>query len=450
MFDLNERLEHLDRTRKERPKLETLAVDDGARVDADVLVAGGGLWTLLAPVLAARGLSVIVIERARAGEGHREWNASAAELEALVRVGIVTPAELDALIVARYDHGVCRFHGGERPYPVRGVLDCAVDAGALLAHARRLGEARGVKFLDGTTVTAEGSSDTRVVVRANGAELVGRILVDARGSSSPHANADLVCPTVGGVFEAPGIDPNVGDILATIDPIDEAGRQHIWEAFPGRDGQATIYLFYYAHAAEPMSLARLYERFDSELCKYQPSARRMIRPTFGFIPGWSRLRPPPAASGRVVLVGDAAARQSPLTYCGFGATLRSLGPAAYAIERAVGRRGSAPSCVVDDQPVHRLTGALAELLAARSFRGQTLNALLDAAFATLHSMDEGYARLLRDEMAPRELGSFLRQMAARHPAVWRSVLNGLGPTQAARWLFSVARSIALPFARDAA
>ena len=440
---LVERLEYLDRVRRERTSVRAVAVDDTAKTDADVIMAGGGLWSLLAPILAARGRSVIIVERARAGDAHREWNASARELEALVRTGIVTPAELDALIVSRYDHGICSFHGGGGPYPVHGVLDCAVDAQGLLTHARRLGERLGVRYLDGHTVRGEGSSRTRVAVDLGDTSLVSRILVDARGSSSPYARADLVCPTVGGVFEGLAFDPRVGDILRTIDGIDADGRQHVWEAFPGRNGELTVYVFMYAHATEPLSLAKLYERFFTDLPRYRSGTPKLLRPTFGYIPGWSRLSAPPAApaDSRIVLVGDAAARHSPLTYCGFGATLRSLEGAADAIERTIDRPGPAPACIVDDASVHRLTGAFAELLASRRFRGNTLNALLDAAFGTLHSMDEGYARLLRDEMTPRELARFLRKMAGRHPAVWGQVISGLGIGGASRWAFSVARSM---------
>ena len=437
--ELRERLDHLDRTRKDRPLVHGLHVDDDAALDGDVIIAGGGLWSLLAPILAERGLSVIVLERAKAGQAHREWNASERELQALVAANLATAAELEALIIARYRVGLCRFHGGP-DYPVHGVLDRAVDAGALLAHARRLGEARGVRFLDGHTVTAEGSSEARVVVRANGTNFVGRLLVDARGASSPHASADLVCPTVGGVIGGLDIDPGVGEILATIDPIED-GRQHVWEAFPGRPRETTVYLFYYAHAEEPSSLATLYERFFDRLPTYKKGGTELIRPTFGYIPGWSRLSPAPHASGRTVLVGDAAARHSPLTYCGFGATLRSLLPAADAITKACAARGPAPTCIVDDAGIHSLTGALAKLLASRRFRGNALNELLDASFATLHGMNGGYARLLRDEMRPRELVTFLRKTAARHPAVWRRAMQGLGLRSASRWAFSVAKSL---------
>lgn len=454
---LLERLDHLDAARAERAKPPAGPFPAPPRLgdacDADVIVAGGGLWSLVAPLLARAGLRVVVVERARAGQAHREWNASGRELQALVRAGLLDAATLERLVVARYDHGTCRFHGGGA-YPVRDVLDHAVDAGPLLAHARASAEAQGVQFLDGHTVTGHATSDVgvRVLCASTAGEvaLTARILVDARGASSPFASADLVCPTVGGVLEglAEGdgpdeIDPRVGDILATVDGIDPTtGRQHVWEGFPGRPGQTTVYLFYYARANEPVSLAELYARFFETLPTYKRGDARLVRPTFGFIPGWSRLGKAPASHDpRIVLVGDAAARHSPLTYCGFGATLRSL---ERCVADVVARVEGAPrdGLAVDDAPIHALTGALAHMMAARVFSGNELNDLLDASFRSLHELgDASYAALLRDEMSIGEFVTFLRKTASAHPRVWGEVMRGLGPLAVGRWGVGLVREV---------
>lgn len=446
--ELVERLEHLDAHRSERrppahPSPPAPRSEDS--FDADVIVAGGGLWSLLAPLLARRGLSVIVVERARAGASHREWNASARELEALVRVGLVDAETLGRLIVARYDRGTCRFASGS-DYPVRGVLDCAVDAGALLEHARSASERAGVRIFDRHTVLAESASAHGVRVRTASAagttELTARVLVDARGVASPYATADLVCPTVGGVLrgldegsERHQVDPSVGEILATVDGIED-GRQHVWEGFPGRPGETTVYVFYYAHATERTPLLELYARFFETLPTYKRGDAKLVRPTFGFIPGWSRLGAAPTSPHRrIVLVGDAAARQSPLTYCGFGATLRSLEGAADHVARVSANEPSLHgTCAVDDAPIHGLTGVLARMMAARCFVGHELNDLLDAAFASLHELgNDGYGRLLRDEMTMPEFVGFLRETAKRHPRVWGEVRRGLGLSAVGRW-----------------
>lgn len=450
--ELTERLEHLDRMRASSapPRDERLAPPDaGTAIDVDVAIVGGGLSLLVAPVLASHGLRVAVFERARAGVAHREWNASGPELRALVDGGILDAEELERIVVARYRSGICRFHGGGS-WPVTGVLDHAVDAGALLEHVRALAVARGVVVHDDSTLEAHGEGRDAIAARfrhGNGgvSNVVARLLVDARGASSPYATADLVCPTVGGVMRglAPGdaadeIDPSTGDILATIDDADDHGRQHVWEAFPGRDAQATVYLFHYARAGFGGGLLDLYARFFDELPRYKRGDATLLRPTFGFIPGWSRLTPAPRAPGRrMVLVGDAAARHSPLTMCGFGAMLRSFAPAAHAIADAVHRPRALDALqgrVAHDASIHAVAGALAAVMASGGLRGGTLNALLDAAFASLHEAgDATYGALLRDEMTPRAFVSFLRGTATRAPSVYRDVLRSLGPSAITRW-----------------
>jgi lycopene cyclase CruA len=398
---------------------------------------------------------VIVVDRARAAQAHREWNASDHELQALVRAGLCTEEDLASLIIARYSDGTCRFHGGGS-YPVKNVLDVAVDAGALLALGRKKGQALGVRYLDFTRITAESSGPTSIsvalVAGSKDAEehltLVSRVLIDARGAASPYASADLVCPTVGGVLSGlceGGADdemsPTRGEILATVDAVED-GRQHVWEAFPGAPGQTTVYLFYYAVAEEPASLLSLYDRFFRTLPAYKRGDSTLLRPTFGLIPGWSRLGPAPAPpKGRIMLVGDAAARHSPLTYCGFGAALRSFQSVVDAAVHAAQTRGAVAGSPVHDAPAHALTGALAHMISSRAFHGNEVNELLDAAFATLHASGEGYARLLRDQASPGEIVAFLQKTSGRHPAVWGKVLRGLGLARAGRWGINVALSL---------
>lgn len=456
--ELVERLEHLDATRRERPRDDDRpkAPDRTAHADCDVALIGGGLSLLYAPVLAAKGLRVAVFERATAGVAHREWNASRPELERLVSLGVVSSRELDALVVARYRKGFCRWHRGGT-YPVTGVLDCAVDAGALLGLARRRAEKAGVVFHDGYTLVGHATGAEAITLRfrvGDGArrELTARLMVDARGASSPSATTDLLCPTVGGVLggitvgNAPdAIDPEVGEILVTTEGVED-GRQHIWEAFPGRAGETTVYLFYYDRAERvgEGSLLALYARFFETLSRYKTGDVRLLRPTFGYIPGWSRLTPSPRPpSPRVVLVGDAAARQSPLTYCGFGATLRSLGPGAERMVEALD--GRTVGTVVHDTPLHAGTGALAHMIASpprEAHRAGELNALLDAAFATLHTLgDAAYGALLRDEMDARTFVRFLYETSRRHPRVYREVFRVLGAMGVTRWSAGVARAL---------
>lgn len=448
--ELAERLAHLDARAAGTKKAwdDILPPPDAAvRPDVDVVMAGGGLSLLVAAELARLGVTVAVLERARAGVAHREWNASAAELSPLVETGIVSPAELEEMIVARYEDGFCAFHGGA-PHHVRDVLDHAVDAGPLLAHVRRVCEARGVRFVDRATVTGTGAGKTAVRVAYEGGEIVGRVMIDARGASSPWASADILCPTVGGVLrglregEGPrAYDRRVGEILVTTEGAQD-GKQHVWEGFPGRSGDLTVYLFYYARSplVEPGALARLYARFFETLPTYKEGDAALVRPTFGYIPGWSRLVPgPQGPSPRIVLVGDAAARHSPLTFCGFGSMLRSFRPVAETIAGALADDVAPPTTVVPEEPVHAWTGALARLMASGKMHGDSLNALLDAAFGTLAEMgQDSYAALLKDRMGAQDFMSFVLRTASKQPSVYARVLRGLGPLASARWGLRVA------------
>jgi lycopene cyclase CruA len=461
--ELLERLEWLDAERV-RPPVEAPLVrapGRGTHADFDVVLVGGGLSLLFAPVLAGLGLKVGVFERGRAGVVHREWNISRSELWPLTASGLFQPEEVESLIVARYEHGVCRWHGGGE-YPVRDALDHALDAGRLLAEVRQRAEQRGVRFHEGHTLTALGEGPETVRLhfeRAGGgqAEVTARLVLDARGVSSPHATADLLCPTVGGVLTglregtAPDeLNPRVGDILVTTEGVEE-GRQHIWEGFPGRPGEATVYLFYYAPAREVRGehvLLRLYGRFFERLWRYKRGEPHLVRPTFGYIPGWSRLVPAPRAPGRrVVLVGDAAARHSPLTYCGFGAMMRSFLPGARAIAAALqeGRVPTGP--VVHDTPLHAVTGALALFMARpprEPERRGEVNELLDTAFAALHAMgNEAYAALIKDQLTGPDFIRFLQRIARRRPRVYRDALTlaGFGPLAAVRWLEGLSRAV---------
>ncbi len=458
--ELLERLEHLDGARSTRPRDEDspTAPDRGAHADYDVALVGGGLSLLYAPALASKGLRVAVFERGTAGATHREWNASGPELQALVRAGVLTDDELAGLVLARYRAGFCRWHNGGT-YPVASVLDHAVDAAALLAIVRARAVAAGVSVFDHHALVGHAAGPDAIALRLrtrDGAtkNVSARLMIDARGTASPSATADLVCPTVGGVLEglavgsAPDeIDPAVGEILVTTEGV-EAGRQHIWEGFPARPGETTVYLFYYdrAGAVGDGSLLRLYARFFDTLPRYKRGDARLVRPTFGYITGWSRLSPAPRApSARVVLVGDAAARHSPLTYCGFGATLRSLGPATDRIAQALHDRAEAKlGHIVHDTALHAGTGALAHMIASppqSPARAGELNALLDAAFSTLHSMgDAAFGALLRDEMPVRDFVQFLRVTSAKHPRVYPEVFRVLGAMGVSRWGAGIARA----------
>lgn len=328
----------------------------------DLIYAGGGLGLLHAAVMAQRyGRRVLVFDRSEVGCAHREWNISREELHALVDLGLLSWDEIESVVMREYRDGLVRFYNGPHSdVPpaelwLPEVLNVALDAGALLQLMRRKLEQAGGAIRSGRsfrTVRVNERGPLLVEVElenlASGAveHYRARLLLDGMGSTSPlallrHAGRPFagVCPTVGTVAEGfaqgPGLDeydPTLGDILVSVADAQD-GEQLMWEGFPGRGDEMTVYLFYYSavrknQPANRYSLLDLFERYFYLLPTYKrPGPHfRHVKPVYGYIPARHSLRTQEAPLLRGVLpVGDSAAQQSPLTFCGFGSHVRNLG-----------------------------------------------------------------------------------------------------------------------------
>ncbi len=327
----------------------------------DIIYAGGGLNLLNAAIMTRRfGLRVLVFDRFTVGAVHREWNISHDELRELLEVGLLTPDELESVIQCEYRDGLVRFHAEHIQVPaaelhLKGVLNVAIDAEKLTSLCmKKIQEQQlsglpnvilhnttfvrcAVQPFSGVTVDV---IDTSAQKQSYGA----RLLIDGMGSTSPIACQlncgrpfSLVCPTVGTVARGykwgsePGaIDPEVGEVLVTTEEA-RAGRQLIWEAFPGAGDQVAIYLFHYAQAGTSVDLLELFDRFFEQLPSYKDtSSVEIIKPVYGFIPAGYNISLPwqkklkVLAYDHVLSLGDAAAFQSPLTFCGFGSYVRNV------------------------------------------------------------------------------------------------------------------------------
>jgi len=440
----------------------------GAAVDCDVILAGGGLSLFYGASLARAGLKVVVFDRRQIGRGHREWNISRRELAPLTTSGLFSDEEVARLVLSEYRHGIVRWHGGGT-YPVRGVLDCVVDAEALLPALRTRASDAGARLLDHHALVgyAVGPGGVRVTLRdATGGEVVvtGRLFVDGLGASSPHAAFDLTCPTVGAVLhgldEGEGVlevDPTVGEILVTTEGLEPTGdgggdrRQHVWEGFPSTGGRFTTYLFYYAEPSRlgPHPLFALYERFFLTLPRYKSGAARLEKATYGFIPAYTRLREMPVApSDRVVLVGDAAGRHSPLTFCGFGSMVRSFVPVGDRLRALLAddrlSRGDLAK-VWHEPPSLGVMGALTLMMCSERHRTTArdpgaVNALLDAAFGVLAARgNDTFAAFVRDEIGFRDFFGFMNETAKLRPSIYDEVFAQLSTGEIARWLLRLGR-----------
>jgi lycopene cyclase CruA len=223
-------------------------------------------------------------------------------------------------------------------------------------------------------------------------------------------------------------------------------------------------VFHYARADElpPHPLLSLYGRFFRLRSRYKRGASEntyragawtdgvsLERLTYGIIPGWSRLTPAPSASvDGLLLVGDAAARHSPLTFCGFGSMVRSFLPIANGLVKTLDRgdlSSETLSSLAPEPEVLAGVGALALLLAKprRTVDPAATNRLLDAAFKSLYEAgEETYASLLQDRMSARRFAAFLLSTSRIRTEVYLDAWSFLSPREFARWATHVAQGFA--------
>ncbi len=329
----------------------------------DIIYAGGGLNLLHAAVMTTRyHLRVLVFDRFTVGAVHREWNISREELQELLDVGLLTPEELSSVIQREYTSGLVRFsakhiHTQRAELHLQDVLNIAIDAEKLTAVCMRKilayqphGSLPNVilhttTFVQATVTTGQGVNvDVINNVYNTQQRYAGRLLIDGMGSTSPIACQlncgrpfSLVCPTVGtvarGYKQGPAddaLDPEVGEILVSTEDA-RKGRQYIWEAFPGAGDAVAIYLFYYAQSGDRVDLLELFDDFFALLPAYKDTSNvEILKPVYGFIPAGYNISLPwqkeqkVLAYDHVISLGDAAAFQSPLTFCGFGSYVRNL------------------------------------------------------------------------------------------------------------------------------
>lgn len=432
----------------------------------DVVIAGGGLGLIAGAALATRGLRVLVFDRDRVGSAHREWNISERELRALSTWGLFTWDELQSAVATRYSRGVISFDPTDTgvpacPLELNGVLDMALDAQSVLDLARN-------RFLQAGGTILEARAFKRLHAPRSGPvasvfEVEGphgtefyraRLAIDTMGSVSPVAlglNSGLpfdgVCPTAGTVMRGLDFDPSTGDVLVSVAPVQD-GRQLIWEGFPGREGETTVYLFYYDQTGEQRAqgqgLLALFERYFTLLPTYRPpgDGHAHLKPVFGYIPARHGHAGRTAARGLLCL-GDSAAGQSPLTFCGFGSFVRHIGRVAMLIDYALRRD------LLEERHLREISPHQSNLRVAWVFSrfmqpwrggGTTgVNRLMNVFCKALSDLGPVVTlRFLQDRYT---FGEYLRIMlttARRHPQVFAVTASTLGPAGLLRWAGDIA------------
>jgi lycopene cyclase CruA len=316
-----------------------------------------------------------------------------------------------------------------------------------------------------------------------------RLLLDGMGSTSPlallrHAGRPFagVCPTVGTVargFEAGSerqqVDPTLGDILISVADTQD-GKQMIWEGFPGRGDELTVYLFYYAalrkagraraflpasasghaprgplgngkhngHAAgvvgQPRySLLALFEQYFALLPSYKRPGPDFahVKPVYGYIPGRHsvHMQEAPLLTG-VLPVGDAAAQQSPLTFCGFGSHIRNLRRTTGLLDTALRRDLLAPDQLrhISAFQVNVSLNWVFSRFMQPWHDPHTVNELQNAFLGALQDLGDGLAsRFFRDRMRWHDYNQIVWQTMMRYKQVFIIVWPVLGVAGVRQW-----------------
>ena len=459
---------------EERPSL--------AAVDTfDIIYAGGGLNLLNAAVMTLRyGLRVLVFDRFTVGAVHREWNISLQELQELLDVGLLTPAELESVIQRKYSDGLVRFHSAHIQVPaaelhLKDVLNVAIDAEKLtslcmqkILQQRPLNGLPNIVLHNTTFVHAsvQPSRGVTIDVSTNTGEehrYSARLLIDGMGSTSPIACQlncgqpfSLVCPTVGTVARgykqgrAPdAIDPEIGEVLVTTEDA-RNGHQLIWEAFPGADNQVAIYLFYYAEAGQRVDLLELFNDFFALLPDYKDTSNvEILKPVYGFIPAGYNITLPwqhkqkVLAYDHVLSLGDAAAFQSPLTFCGFGSYVRNLRRITTLLNIALENSCLSAqdlNSIRTSEAVPAVARAFSKFMIARPASlepAYQVNETLNVFCRVLNDLGPSItSAFFKDRIGWRDYTRIVLKTPGYYPEIYRLALKTLTPTEMLGWIIA--------------
>jgi lycopene cyclase CruP len=415
-------------------------------VDWDVAICGGTLGILLGTALVQRGWRVALLERGELRGRQQEWNTSRHELQILVELELLTPNQLEEAIVSEFNPNRIAFHGGSE-FWVKDVLNVGVSPEYLLARLKQ-------KFLEAGGQLFEHTRFKQVEIRPNGAcidagqSFTTRLLIDAMGHFSPivtQARAgqqpEAVCLVVGTC--AKGIPAGTtGDLMVSLRPIED-GNQCFWEAFPAHDGRTT-YLFTYANfSPDQPTLEQLFERYVQALPDYQGvelSDVQAQRALFGLFPSY-RQSPLVLPWARTLAVGDSSGCQSPLSFGGFGATLRHLRRLNNGVHDTLTADALSKSDLASIQPYQPNLSVTWLFQRAMSVRPQQtlapnqINDLLSTIFQAMNGLGDPVLRpFLQDVVQFGALYRTLIQVSLQAPSLVPKILQQVGPGALVDWM----------------
>lgn len=438
----------------------------------DLVYLGGALGVIHAAVMARLGYRVLLIERLPFGRMNREWNISRSEFANLIDLGLFTPAEFENLIASEYQDGFHKFFDANNPPQCQApvlktptVLNIAINSERLLRLCGEKLRQAGGEIWDQTEFQRVDIGDTAACVQTihlpSGAEktVTGRLLVDAMGTASPIAwqlnggrSFDSVCPTVGAVIS--GLDREVwdaryGDVLNSHGDISR-GRQLIWELFPGKGDELTLYLFHYhqVHPDNPGSLLEMYEDFFTILPEYRRcdlEELTWIKPTFGYIPGHFSLDScdRTIAFDRLIAIGDSASLQSPLIFTGFGSLVRNLPRLTDLLDTAL-KHDLLQAKHLNQIRAYQSNVAVTWLFSrgmmvptGKHLPPERVNAMLNTFFGILEEEDpEITEAFIKDRFGWLPLNRMALKAALTNPALLLWIWIVVGPKDLLRWLGS--------------
>ncbi|MEM6521130.1 MAG: flavin-dependent dehydrogenase, partial [Cyanobacteria bacterium P01_C01_bin.70] len=452
---------------------EPASVNDPDATQVDLVYVGGALGIIHAAVMANLGYKVLLIERLPFGRMNREWNISRQEFQSLINLGLFTEAEFQSLIAREYEDGFNKFFDANNPAVAKAsvlhtptVLNIALDSEALL---KRCGEkllAAGGLIWDGTEFECAHVREEDVTVsarrRSTGESRTAqaRLLIDAMGTASPIAwqlnngrAFDSVCPTVGACVSS-GFAPAVwnatyGDVLFSHGDISR-GRQLIWELFPAKENELTIYLFHYheVHPDNPGSLLAMYEDFFHILPEYRRCNLDKLtwrKPTFGYIPGYFSLGKDDrtVAFDRLIAIGDAASLQSPLVFTGFGSLVRNLPRLTHLLEVAL-RYDLLKARHLNQIRAFQSNVAITWLFSkgmmaptGQAIPPARINSMLNTFFGILEAEEGDVAdRFIKDRATWSEFNRMALTAATKNPALLLWIWQLAGAKDLLRWVGS--------------
>jgi lycopene cyclase CruA len=253
-----------------------------------------------------------------------------------------------------------------------------------------------------------------------------------------------------------GFNPTVGDVLVSLSPSQD-GRQLIWERFPGRNGETTLYLFYYDRAepqvASKQSLLDLYEHYFTLLPLYHDVDLGVdhLKPVFGYIPARHGRTGRTAARGLLCL-GDSAAGQSPLTFCGFGSFVRHIGRVAMLIDFALRHD------LLEERDLQVISPHQTNLRVAWAFSRfmqpwpgsdpKAVNRLMNVFCRGLKDLSvDTVARFLQDRYSFTDYARIMLSTARHYPRVFPLAARVLGPVGLLKWAIDLAAFACWDFLR---